>query len=97
MQSLSDMIQPEDNSYRPPHIKYQTPQGFDLMDIMTLAEHGQPYEYYHIARTRPGGWWQPPEETDVAGFGHRHAMKMSKNAILMPRRFLPTKAAFYWL
>ena len=36
MQSLSDMIQPEDNNYRPPHIKYQTPQGFDLMDIMAL-------------------------------------------------------------
>ena len=52
MQSLSDMIQPEDNSYRPPHIKYQTPQGFDLMDIMAFAEHGQPYDIStHCANT----------------------------------------------
>ena len=53
MQSLSETIQPEDNSYRPPHIKYQTPEGFDLMDIMAFAEHGQPYDYFHTCANTP--------------------------------------------
>ena len=69
MQSLSETIQPEDNSYRPPHIKYQTPKGFDLMDIMAFAEHGQPYDYFHTLREQaPVAWWQPPADIDVAGF-----------------------------
>ena len=69
MLSLSETIQPEDNSYRPPHIKYQTPEGFDLMDIMAFAEHGQPYEYFHTLRAQaPVAWWQPPSDIDVAGF-----------------------------
>ena len=59
MQSLSDIIQPEDNAYRPPHVKYETPAGFDLMDIMAFAEHGQPYEYFHTLREKaPVAWWQ---------------------------------------
>ena len=53
MQSLSEIIQPEDNNYRPPHIKYDTPAGFDLMDIMAFAEHGQPYAYFHTLREKP--------------------------------------------
>ena len=36
MQALSNTIQAEDNSYRPPHINYQAPEGFDLMDIKSL-------------------------------------------------------------
>ena len=54
MQTLSDIIEAEDNSYRPPHIKYETPGGFDLMDLMAFAEHGQPYEWFpQIARPGP--------------------------------------------
>lgn len=69
MQNLSDIIEPENNEYRPSHIKYETPDGFDLMDIMAFAEHGQPYEYFHTLREKaPVAWWQPPSETDVAGF-----------------------------
>ena len=58
MQTLSDIIEPEDNGYRPPNIKYQTPGGFDLMDLMAFAEHGQPYEWFHKLRSQarlPGG------------------------------------------
>ncbi|MAI50953.1 MAG: hypothetical protein CBC55_10860, partial [Gammaproteobacteria bacterium TMED95] len=69
MESLSETIQPEDNSYRPPHMKYETPAGFDLMDIMAFAAHGQPYEYFHTLREKaPVAWWQPPADTDIAGF-----------------------------
>ena len=69
MQALSKTIKAEDNNYRPPHIKYQTPDDFNLMDIMAFAEHGQPYDYFHTLREKaPVAWWQPPEDTDVAGF-----------------------------
>ena len=69
MQSLSQTIHAEDNGYRPPHIKYQKPDGFDLMDLMAFAEHGQPYEWFHTLREKaPVAWWQPPATTDVAGF-----------------------------
>ncbi len=69
MRPLSQTIRTEDNSYRPPHIKYETPAGFDLMDIMAFAEHGQPYSYFHTLREKaPVAWWQPPNDTDVAGY-----------------------------
>ena len=47
MQALSQTIRQEDNSYRPPFVKYETPDGFDLMDLMAFADHGQPYEWFH--------------------------------------------------
>ena len=53
MQTLSDIIEAEDNSYRPPHIEYETPGGFDLMDLMAFAEHGQPYEWFLNCAPRP--------------------------------------------
>ncbi|MBT7280530.1 MAG: cytochrome P450 [Rhodobiaceae bacterium] len=69
MQLLSEIIQPEDNSYRPPHIAYETPEGFDLMDMTMFRDHGQPYDYFHTLREKaPVSWWQPPATTDVAGF-----------------------------
>ena len=40
MQMLSETIQPEDNSYRPPHIAYETPEGFDLMDMTMFRSFG---------------------------------------------------------
>ena len=69
MQMLSETIQPEDNSYRPPHIAYETPEGFDLMDMTMFRDHGQPYDYFHTLREKaPVSWWQPPATTDVAGY-----------------------------
>jgi cytochrome P450 len=69
MQALSNTIQAEDNSYRPPHINYQAPEGFDLMDIKAFEAVGQPHEYFHKLReAAPVSWWQPPETVDVAGF-----------------------------
>ena len=69
MDPLSQTITAEDNSYRPPHIKYQVPEGFDLMDIKGFEAVGQPHEYFHKLRAAaPVSWWQPPETTDVAGF-----------------------------
>ena len=69
MQMLSETIQPEDNSYRPPHIAYETPKGFDLMDMTMFRDHGQPYDYFHTLREKaPVSWWQPPASTDVAGY-----------------------------
>ncbi len=69
MQMLSETIQAEDNSYRPPHIAYETPKGFDLLDMTMFRDHGQPYDYFHTLRDKaPVSWWQPPASTDVAGF-----------------------------
>ena len=69
MDPLSQTITAENNSYRPPHIKYQVPDGFDLLDIKGFESVGQPHEYFHKLRAAaPVSWWQPPETTDVAGF-----------------------------
>ena len=65
------------------------------MDIMAFAEHGQPYEYFHTLRAQaPVLLVAAAVDIDVAGFGRCRAMKMSKNATLMPRHFHPAKAVF---
>ena len=88
MQTLSDIIEAEDNSYRPPHIKYETPGGFDLMDLMAFAEHGQPYEWFHKLRAQaPVAWWQPPEHVDVAGFWSLTRHQDVKKCDLDAKRF----------
>ena len=88
MQTLSDIIEAEDNSYRPPHIKYETPSGFDLMDVMAFAEHGQPYEWFHKLRAKaPVAWWQPPENIDVAGFWSLTRHEDVKKCDLDAKRF----------
>jgi cytochrome P450 len=69
LEALSQIIQAEDNNYRPPHIKYEKPGGFDLLDIKAFEAVGQPHDYFHKLRAQaPVSWWQPPSDTDVAGF-----------------------------
>ncbi len=84
MEALSQTIEAEDNSYCPPYIKYQTPEGFDLLDILAFRD-GQPHDYFHKLRTEaPVSWWPTPEHTDVAGIWsltrHEDVKKCDLNA-----------------
>jgi len=88
MQTLSEIIQAEDNSYRPPTQKYQAPAGFDPMDLLAFAEHGQPYEYFHKLRAEaPVAWWQPDDTIDIAGFWSLTRYEDVKKCEMDPRTF----------
>ena len=88
MQTLSKIIQPEDNGYRPPSQKFSAPAGFDPMDILAFAENGQPYDYFHKLREKaPVAWWQPPSHTDIAGFWSLTRYEDVKKCEMDPKTF----------
>ena len=88
MEALSQIIQAEDNNYRPPHIKYEKPGGFDLLDIKAFEAVGQPHDYFHKLRSQaPVSWWQPPADTDVGGFWSLTRYEDVKNCDLNGKNF----------
>ena len=96
MQTLSDIIKPEDNGYRPPNIKYQTPGGFDLMDVMALpsmANHMSGFINCSRKPRLPGG---SRRLADVAGFWSLARHEDVKKCDLDAKTFSSGTVVFSW-
>ncbi len=92
MQALSEILEAEEFGYHPPQgVKYQTPDGFDLTDIMMFTQ-GQPHEYFHKLRAHaPVSWWELPEQAKMAGFWSLTRYEDVKKCDLDAKRFSSQK------